>query len=456
MPRRQLPAPDAGDLQPSWCRLWLWVQKHRQSLANLIGQTRSKDKNIAEKLVQAEASLEPMLEQVLQELSWSQSNDLLMRAYICLIELERRASNKVEQHWDENGKVNLDNETYVLLSPLRHTARVGSDKERFALSDELAIDGTLGLRFRWVKTPYGQDIVRKRITELADFQGKSSVCVAMAPFASHRDMHWAAFPDDANELNSRVPMRCGGSIDKDAMAARLDSILRTAWDASAHVLLLPELVVDDDLLQHCKRWLETHNLRAPRLRLVVAGSRHCHEGENFANRCTVLDAAGDVLWEQDKRSHFVIDQPDALQTLFPGSEMAKVFEPTSLGKTITVAETEIGRLLTPICLDYLKGDLWDELGADMYLVPAMSGNLSRFVDQAKAMGGRHGAASFVCNAQDSATEEKCRLAYLPLKTQPLIQRLPSPSEITPPLFTVEVCPGQVFSNTPIGSQPLKP
>ena len=55
------PTPDAGDLQPSWCRLWLWVQKHRQSLANLIGQTRSKDKNIAEKLVQAEASLEPML-----------------------------------------------------------------------------------------------------------------------------------------------------------------------------------------------------------------------------------------------------------------------------------------------------------------------------------------------------------------------------------------------------------
>lgn len=436
MPRRQLPAPDAGDLQPSWCRLWLWIQEHRQSLADLLGRTRSASLDV--KLARAATSLESTLKKVLKEISASPSDDLLMRAYVCLVELERQASSKVERLWGENGKVNLDDETYVLLPPLRHTARVGSDKEHFALGDELAIDGALHLRFRWVKTPHGQDIVRQRIAELADFQDKSSVCVAMAPFANHRDMHWAASPDDAKGLDFRVPMRCDGSIDKNTMAARLDSILRTAWDASAHVLLLPELVVDDDLLQHCKRWLETHNLRAPRLRLVVAGSRHCHEGENFANRCTVLDEAGGVLWEQDKRSHFVIDQPEALQTLFPGSEMAKVFEPTSLGKTITVAETEIGRLLTPICLDYIEGDLWDELGADMYLVPAMSGNLSRFVDQAKAMGGRHGAASFVCNAQDSAAEEKCRLAYLPLKTQPLIQRLPSPSEITPPLFTVEV------------------
>ncbi|AQR63997.1 hypothetical protein BXU06_02170 [Aquaspirillum sp. LM1] len=361
-----------------------------------------------------------------------------MRAYVCLVELEHRASNKVERHWDETGKVSLDDETYVLLPPLRHTARIGRNEEFFALSDELAIDGALHLRFRWVNIPYGQRIVRQRITELANFQDKSSFLVAMAPFASHRDMHWAASPDDARGYDHRVPMRCGGSMDKAAMEGRLKSILSTAWDAGAHVLLLPELVVDDDLLQHCKDWLATENLREPRLRLVVAGSRHCHEGDNFANRCTVLGAAGDVLWEQDKRSHFVIDQQDALQALFPGSDMAKVFEPTSLGKTITVAETEIGRLLTPICLDYIEGDLWTKLGADMYLVPAMSGNLSRFVDQAKTMGGRHGAASFVCNAQDSAAEEKCRLAYLPFKTRPVVRRLTSSSEIIPPLFTVEV------------------
>ena len=96
-----------------------------------------------------------------------------------------------------------------------------------------------------------------------------------------------------------------------------------------------------------------------------------------------------------------------------------------------LAETAVGRLLTPICLDYIEGDLWRELGADFYLVPAMSPKLVRFENQAKAMGGLHGAATIVCNAQ-TAGNHRC-LTYLPVKSAPKPRRIAKAE-----LFTIDV------------------
>jgi len=92
------------------------------------------------------------------------------------------------------------------------------------------------------------------------------------------------------------------------------------------------------------------------------------------------------LWEQDKRTPFVIDDPETLRGIKPDCAAAKAFEPTILGHTIALRESLIGRLLTPICLDFIDDPLWAELGADIFLVPAMSAGLSRFRDAAKRLG----------------------------------------------------------------------
>ena len=169
-------------------------------------------------------------------------------------------------------------------------------------------------------------------------------------------------------------------------------------------------------------WLMRHNLPVPRLYLVVAGSRHCTDDRGFANRCTVLDQAGTVLWEQDKRSPFVIDDPGALDRLRPGCCAPAAYEPTVLGPRLIVRETAIGRLLTPICLDFIDDVLWSALGADIFLVPAMSPGLERFRLKAKDLGSRHGAASFVCNAQTAGAERY--VAYLPFRKPPEPTGLP--------------------------------
>lgn len=211
-------------------------------------------------------------------------------------------------------------------------------------------------------------------------------------------------------------MQCLGSKDPHAQAALLDAVLHAAWDAAVHVLVFPELAVDAPLLRRCQEWLGTHNLREQRLRLVVAGSRHCPERDGFANRCTVLGPLGDLLWEQDKHQYFAEWGETVLTALSPGRPIAELVEPTAAGSRITLGASDLGWLLTPICLDYAIADgLFGALGADLYLVPAMTGGLSSFEDKARRLGRSQRAASFVCNAQ-TAGERRC-LGYLPVRDE---------------------------------------
>ena len=193
---------------------------------------------------------------------------------------------------------------------------------------------------------------------------------------------------------------------------------------------MPELVIDTDALARCQDWLAANNQREPRLRLVVAGSRHCDCGDGFANRCTVLDYLGNVLWEQEKRSPFVLEDRATLDRLSPACPVERAFEPTHLGKRLVVADTALGRILTPICLDFIEGDFWGDLGADLYLVPAMTGGLSRFQRRAEELGGRHGAATLVCNARLDG--DRCH-AYRPAKSALVPARIEGIE-----LFTVEI------------------
>jgi len=101
---------------------------------------------------------------------------------------------------------------------------------------------------------------------------------------------------------------------------------------------------------------------------------------------------------------------------------------------ITVLQTRAGRLLGPICLDYIEDPRWGEIGADLYLVPAMSGGLSRFHDQAKSFGSRHLAASIVCNANTGGEQGKRIAVYLPTRDKAKLEV----RKQAPNLFTLDI------------------
>ena len=396
-------------LEP-WCRIWRHVDRHRQWMAGWLGQRSPADAAVA-MAIPAEA-LDAALGDVLEKLdAGKHDSPLLARALGCLHALERLhpCDPRVFVH---HPPVFTAGQNHALLPPLRRTTRSTDPAALFPLATDLAVDGTLKLGYRWLPLQAADKLVWRHVA-LDALRGVSPLRIGLAPFAAADAMDWKADAQDVRAPDHRVPVRCHGALTPEQLWASVETLLAAASAQNIHLLLMPELVVDEGLLQRCRDWLRRNNPRHRHPRLVVAGSRHCADGGEFANRCTVLDFIGNILWEQDKRSPFVIDDADELRRLCPEDTPAKVFEPTALGRTLVVAESVIGRLLTPICLDYIEGDLWRDLGADIYLVPAMTKTLGRFALCAEDLGGRHGAATFVCNAQTGGNQ-RC-LAYLPVK-----------------------------------------
>lgn len=411
-PKVSLPPPFADAYYVPWCYLWLQVQWHRDQLANWLGQ--HKNLNLDDSF----ARLSAKLPEVSDKLRATNSVDYntLAEALACLRALEQAYPRDVRMAVPLGKTVQHGGQKYVLVPPVRQLARPQSSvAQGIRLSRTLGTAGALGLDFAWVPLQAEDDLDWRAIEALEGLRGAEQLRVGMAPTATPGDMDWHLNADDKRGLDVRVPVFCKGAKDAEALWAVMQKIFEAAWENSVQVLVFPELVVDAGLLRRCMDWLEKNNLRENRIQLVVAGSRHCREGDEFANRCTVLGHLGDILWMQDKRSPFVNDDPCSLGQLCPDSAVAKAFEPTHLGRTVVLAESLIGRLLTPICLDYIEGALWSEFGADFYLVPAMTPTLGRFQDRAKALGGRHGAASFVCNAQTEGLHRYHE--YLPYSSQ---------------------------------------
>lgn len=374
------------------------------------------------------------LDNVLKKLdAGDQDSPLIARALGCLHALENLHPQD-PRVFVRHPPVFAERQNHALIPPLRRITRSTDPAVIFPLANDLAVDGTLKLRYRWLPLQIGDELVWRHLA-LDALRGTSPLRIGLAPFAAADAMGWKVTPADVRGLDNRVPVQCQGALAPDALWECVEALLKAAAVQKIHVLLMPELVVDDHLLQRCRDWLKRHNPQHRHPRLVVAGSRHCADGADFANRCTVLDFIGNILWEQDKRSPFVIHDADEVRQLCPRDPPERLFEPTALGPKLMVAESAIGRLLTPICLDYIQGETWSDLGADLYLVPAMTPSLGRFADTAKFLGGEHGAATFVCNALVAGKDEHRRCGYLPNKGG---DKLDFPAVDGLPMFYVDV------------------
>ena len=410
-----------------WCELYVrFVNKDQQQLARTVNNCSS------EKLSRYLLPTQPDIAKFLAVAG--KTDDDYLRAYGYLHFLDGQFWQKPHPHLlDGFIEKSLSGSRYILTRRVEHPiAKAIPKKMRFKREDKLGTKGLMQLHHHWQEVELSTELEMRR-SEVFDVftTNQSSVKIGLSPFAGHGDMIWRHDLKDARATDGRIPFWCEGAKDENALWERLNSVLSAAYEQQVQIVLFPELVMTETLQTKLRNWLTQHNAFNPIIRLVIAGTRHIIDTSGcnaYSNRCTVFNHVGDIEWEQEKRQPFLLTAEEAGN--FFGLQ-SPAFEPTQLSRRLVMRHTALGRVATPICLDFLCDELWKTMPVDVFFVPAMSSGLSRFKDNCRTVGNTWGSAAFVCNAQPGKGLQAVH-AYLP--TKDTLQ----PKEKAPFLFTVEV------------------
>ena len=405
-------------LLTAWCSVYRSVVQERavefaQALQGFSPEA------IALAISECGPTLNDALKSVAEEIAQGASDPtVLLRAYACLLEIQEAYKADPMRHFGQPPIIESEGKRYLLLPwGERPIAAAVPESKRFRPQQVIGYPELHGLEPCW-KALARSDQIDWKNSEVLDGVGLSAkpvLRVGIVPFVNSSDLNWQVFDDDLRGPDRKAPLRCLGPKEPADYWKRLETLLELAYQAGTQILLLPELSFDEELERRTVDWLRTQNLPAPVLQLLITGSRHLDREDGFVNRYLALGAGGDPIWEQEKGVPFTLSGNEQLCRLHPGCKAEKAFEPLRLGTWVALLQTRVGRLLGPICLDYIEAPIWAEIGADLYLVPAMSQGLPRFHDQAKSLGNRHLAASIVCNA-DTGGERDNRIAvYLPTR-----------------------------------------
>lgn len=276
---------------------------------------------------------------------------------------------------------------------------------------------------RWLELEAATD---KRLSRRLDRNGDLRIALAAPLAESAYD-----FRSDPSRRHpdKGIPFRCVGLKPEHSEDSRkaLDRIVEACGEHQVDILCFPELTLDNDLLRHLgDRLLAGDASRQPAL--TVAGSFHLGDAARWWNRCHVFDAWGELLFYQDKAQDFGFTPQNAHkmgaeQRADLGIDEGGGFEDIDFAKEILLVDSVLGRLVTPICLDYI-GDgllgLFRDTASNFFLVPAMTQRMDPFDQRAIKLGTDCRASSFVVNSAkmyrrpDAAPGERF-LAYVPAK-----------------------------------------
>jgi predicted amidohydrolase len=200
----------------------------------------------------------------------------------------------------------------------------------------------------------------------------------------------------------------------------VERVLMPCLENEVDILVLPELSIDESLLIFLKDWLKLHNRQRvssgnPGLLLIAAGSFHFKDKKENSKRfnvAAVLNHAGDILWTQNKIKRFSFDQSDIqkqpeLQTLLKTSSSGG-YECIDETDTICCVDTPIGRISVCICIDFFHHEHLEAYrlsNTNVFLVPAMSPQNTRFLQNAVIFARDNLASSFVSNSGYAAKKE---------------------------------------------------
>ena len=178
------------------------------------------------------------------------------------------------------------------------------------------------------------------------------------------------------------------SIHPSIAEVRVAEVVRAAITNDADLLLMPEMSIDEALLPALKHCIvhEAHEYfhrtnQLSRLSFVICGVLRKRMATDLAHRnyVAVLSSDGELLFEQDKLSHWNLDAATQKRFDLFGGLPVPLFEDTIPGTAIIIAEIpSLGRLLTLICADisaHQPGD-WvaDNVGLDWVYAPIMDGS----------------------------------------------------------------------------------
>jgi hypothetical protein len=222
-----------------------------------------------------------------------------------------------------------------------------------------------------------------------------------------------------------------------AAESALQEILDRCAAKGVDVLCFPELTLDTSLQQRLVLLLKTRDF-SYRPALVMAGSFHVDSDAHWVNRCRVFSGTGNLLFSQDKCMPYRIpavqaqNDPD-LHSLLRIDHRGG-YEDIQLSNTLEILDGPLGRLATPICLDYCGDELRDLLigaAVNLLLVPAMTLRMEPFYERARDLGTQVRAVSFVTNSAwlleqaGKLNPGNLALAYLPAHPVPEVTRDPT-------------------------------
>lgn len=267
------------------------------------------------------------------------------------------------------------------------------------------------------------DRLRARWEESGDLAIGLAVPFVDLDFEFHSD------PDRCHDRRG-IPYRVVGLKPEHLPRARsiVDHILEDCAERRVDVLCFPELTLDNDLLGHLQRRLKTGDpARQPAL--VVAGSFHLSNELDWVNRCHVLDGLGRLLFIQDKCKAFEIPSklardmgPELCRKL--GIDERGGFEDIRCSTEVVIADCFLGRLATPICLDFCGKELRElfiESRTNLLFVPSMTPRMRPFEEACRDLGTDCRGSCFVVNSAwllqqlRALKEEDVFLGYVPAK-----------------------------------------
>jgi hypothetical protein len=302
------------------------------------------------------------------------------------------------------------------------------------------------LDLSWYLIPLERHVVKPRFNVLEALtsrelsrrlaeQGGIRIGLAV-PFA---DLHYVIRSDSSRSGKRGTPYRFAEIAPEclDTARTTLDEILEACAENQIDVLCFPELTLDASLLQHLRLRLQLHNPTRHPL-LVVSGSFHSDaEGGGWINRCRLLGGSGALLSTQDKCTAYSLpgSQVTAVVAKLLGVDQRGGYEDIHQSAVLEMIDSPLGRLATPICLDFC-GEQIRDLAVDscvnLFLVPAMSPRMEPFQESARDFGTQNRAATFVVNSlwmlrqAGSITPEMQSLifAYLPARRlEPAVRKL---------------------------------
>jgi predicted amidohydrolase len=383
-----------NDLLKQWCELYVrFVSKDRQRLAESVNCCTSK---------QLQNHLQPKQPNIKALLTKSQyCDDDYLAAYGILHDWDRRFLQQPHPHL-LSGYIEqmLNQSRYLLVRQSHHPiANAIPEKQRFKSNHTLGTQGILKLSHHWQEIELSTELQISRSDVFDTLSSKKQLKIGLSPYANQKDMNWNHDANDTRGLDNSIPFWCSGAKNTDELQERIISVLSDAHQHGVHILIFPELVMTETLQTAISQWLLQNNAFNRVIHLVIAGTCHVFENQennHYSNRCTAFNHMGTIEWQQDKRQPFTLTAYET-QAFFNVNSPA--FEPTQPANHLVIRHTALGKVATPICLDFLCDGLWKAMPIELFLVPAMSPNLSRFKDNCRIAGNEHSSAVFICNTQ---------------------------------------------------------